>query len=1315
MKPTVVSKPAKRSRIISSLALLTMSGVVACTPSEQVGGGEEQVGQAQEAISSTKAVLVNQLGYAVNAKKIAVMPTTSSTTQPFKVVNSSGTTVWTSPSNTTYKAADNNSGDAVQLADFSAFTTAGTGYKVVIGTTNESEPLDIGNDVYGTAGLGKAAIKFFNWKRSGIAVAADTTFNINGHNLSHDNDKSLAAYGSTPWRTGTFDVKGGWYDAGDFGKYLESHTAATFYLANLWERYKGVADGGARTIDGLDLGFNDGTLPDYLAEIAWGTRWVRGAMPNPTVHKNTGLVWSDLVANKCTSAGWADWVNYDADTATRYCMGPSTSSTTSAARDMAQVSRLMAQYPTASTIVQFAEDTAPLTAGAYADKLWAGAKEAFGRATGKYPGEADYTGAGKVLSASNLTSDLKMSESPGFNQGSGAYGDDDMWDDEYAAAVELYLTACQRDDATAVAKYKGLVTAHPYYKLAGPCDWGSETALGDPIKEEVGCGLISILTVHDTYCTGTEALPAADIATMKANLSSYADTLVTAIDSQNYPFYVADSASANVPWGSNGAVAGAIVMLTAAYDFGGKNQSYLKNAARLGDYLLGTNPFKGSYVIGFGDAGVGNTHDRAMKATTKWVKGTLVGGPHNRDANFNALATRWGGSNNIDDPLTPDSGPALKRFNDSDDGASTWEWKENAVNWNASLAHAMWGLQVRSKDMTPDVACPTSCDDSNPCTTDSCNNGVCANTNNTAGCDDGNAATCNDACSAGVCVGGGACPTQSPYGGTARALTSTIQAEDYDTGGANVAFNDADATNSGGAYRASDPVDMEATTDANGGYNVGWTAAGEWLEYTTNIATTGTYSLDVRVASTAAGKTMHVEVDGVNKSGTIAVPNTGGWQTFQTVNIPNISLSAKNGAIVRVVFDTDGTNFNWFKFNSSAAAACTPADCNDNNPCTVDTCNNGTCSNVAGNAGTTCRNAGTNSTCDPAETCSGTSTTCPSNAYASSGTACNDGNSGTSNDVCNGSGTCAGTTSCTSPTAPAAPSGTAGNGAVSLSWGAVSGATSYKVYRDTSATGSFATLACSPDPTTASCSAGSLTNGTSYYFKVAAVNSCGTSATSTASGGIAPTSCTSTSAPAAPGAPTTSNSGVGAISVSWTAVSGATGYTIYRSTTSGGTYTSVGTATSTSFTNTGLTGNTTYFYKVMASNCFGNSAQSTASAVTTAYTCSDGVLNGAETGIDCGGAACTACSTGGTEPCTPNLSLDASAANTGNFNTTGAICIKVTRDIAGWGCSNLDGRTLQINDVVKTPGSMPMPAKVNNAYYFEASAGTYAYASCYWW
>jgi len=157
--------------------------------------------------------------------------------------------------------------------------------------------------------------------------------------------------------------------------------------------------------------------------------------------------------------------------------------------------------------------------------------------------------------------------------------------------------------------------------------------------------------------------------------------------------------------------------------------------------------------------------------------------------------------------------------------------------------------------------------------------------------------------------------TQAPFNGTAALIPGTIEAENYDLGGEGVSYHDLTATNDGGAFRT-DGVDLEASTDAGAGYNLGYTSAGEWTEYTVNVTTAGTYDIAARVASTAAGKSLHVELEGVNISGSIAVPNTGGWQTWQTVTIKNIALTAGQ-KIMRIVMDTDGFNLNHVKFTAS--------------------------------------------------------------------------------------------------------------------------------------------------------------------------------------------------------------------------------------------------------------------------------------------------------------------------------------------------------------------------------------------------------------
>jgi hypothetical protein len=192
-------------------------------------------------------------------------------------------------------------------------------------------------------------------------------------------------------------------------------------------------------------------------------------------------------------------------------------------------------------------------------------------------------------------------------------------------------------------------------------------------------------------------------------------------------------------------------------------------------------------------------------------------------------------------------------------------------------------------------------------------------------------------------------PAETPFGGTPWAIPGQIEAENYDNGGEGVAYHDLDTTNNGGSYRTTEAVDVQPTSDTGGGYNVGWIQAGEWLKYTVNVASTGSYDLALRLANTGTGAALHVEVDGVNVTGSLTVPNTGGWQTWTTVTKAGINLTAGQH-IVKVSFDTAGTNgwvgnFNWMSFSPTTAAnqAPTVAAAASANPSSV----NGTTTNLS--------------------------------------------------------------------------------------------------------------------------------------------------------------------------------------------------------------------------------------------------------------------------------------------------------------------------------------------------------------------------------
>ncbi|HEY2987978.1 MAG TPA: carbohydrate-binding protein, partial [Candidatus Binatia bacterium] len=130
--------------------------------------------------------------------------------------------------------------------------------------------------------------------------------------------------------------------------------------------------------------------------------------------------------------------------------------------------------------------------------------------------------------------------------------------------------------------------------------------------------------------------------------------------------------------------------------------------------------------------------------------------------------------------------------------------------------------------------------------------------------------------------------TSSPFSGVPIAVPAVFQAEDFDNGGEGVAYHDAVPGNAGGAYRSED-VDIVA---GGTGYVVNNIQTGEWLSYSINVAQTGTYRIEASVTSGMTASGFHIEIDGVDKTGSVTVPNSGSWSAFQWAGVGGVSLSA---------------------------------------------------------------------------------------------------------------------------------------------------------------------------------------------------------------------------------------------------------------------------------------------------------------------------------------------------------------------------------------------------------------------------------------
>jgi len=169
----------------------------------------------------------------------------------------------------------------------------------------------------------------------------------------------------------------------------------------------------------------------------------------------------------------------------------------------------------------------------------------------------------------------------------------------------------------------------------------------------------------------------------------------------------------------------------------------------------------------------------------------------------------------------------------------------------------------------------------------------------------------------------------APYLGVNWAIPGTIEAENYDEGGEGVAYHDQDATQLGasnGNFRSTEGVDVEQTADVSGGYNIGWTSLTEWLRYSVDVATAGSYELAFRYAIDGNGGAIDFSfASGAdNVTGSITAPSTGGWGSFTTINT---TVQLKAGPQVMII--NPGTNINYYTLTLLTATGVSTQESNN--------------------------------------------------------------------------------------------------------------------------------------------------------------------------------------------------------------------------------------------------------------------------------------------------------------------------------------------------------------------------------------------------
>ncbi len=155
------------------------------------------------------------------------------------------------------------------------------------------------------------------------------------------------------------------------------------------------------------------------------------------------------------------------------------------------------------------------------------------------------------------------------------------------------------------------------------------------------------------------------------------------------------------------------------------------------------------------------------------------------------------------------------------------------------------------------------------------------------------------------------------YAHEPHAAPGIIEAEDFDVGGEGIAYHDVDPGNNGYAFgipcRTNENVDVGLV--GQGGCSVGWTAQGEWLEYTVDFAGDGedgltpvAYDVTISVALPDDGAIMNILIDGVDYAGDFIIPNTGDWGTFRAVTIEGVEIPP-GVHVVRVEMTQGGVTF----------------------------------------------------------------------------------------------------------------------------------------------------------------------------------------------------------------------------------------------------------------------------------------------------------------------------------------------------------------------------------------------------------------------
>ncbi len=568
---------------------------------------------------------LNQVGFLPGAAKRAVIAAPQDAARRWELVDAGGN-VLAEGASAVY-GEDAVSGEHVHRVDFSEVDATGEDLRIR-STCAESHPFDIGEEVFGR--LKYDALRYFYHNRSGVPVTAEHAGGARwARPVAHEKEVATCRSGTDgdgndwPGCDYTLDVTGGWYDAGDHGKYVVNGGISVWTLMNLFERQRlmernGLGDSGARIPEsgnGIDDVLDEARIemefllrmqapPEAIAQVPVGVKRSSEKLEFASIDA------SGMAHHKVADESW-----------TPLPMPP----------HLSRERRVLYPVSTAATLNLAAT-------AAQCARIWRGLDDAFA--------ERCLSAAERAYAAARRNPEVYFVAN--FS-GSGAYGDGDVSDEFFWAAAELFAT-------TGEERYRQALMRSEHFQ--------------GPLARQPGWPRVAPLGVI-TLALVPSDLPPPEVERQRERLIAAAEGFNAEREETGY--YI-PYATDRYPWGSNSSILNRAIVLALAYDFTG-DARYRDGVVDAMDYLLGRNPLDRSYVSGYGERPFENPHHRYWAQSLDAAlppppPGALSGGP-NSTAPADEVAQEIAGS------CAPQT---CWR-----DDVRAYALNEVAINWNAPL------------------------------------------------------------------------------------------------------------------------------------------------------------------------------------------------------------------------------------------------------------------------------------------------------------------------------------------------------------------------------------------------------------------------------------------------------------------------------------------------------------------------------------------------------------------------------------------------------------------------------------------------------